>query len=383
MRILQVITDTDRRGAQVFATDLAPALAALGHRVDTVALAPGAQGSPLPVETLGSTRLGVATLRALRTRAAAVDVVVAHGSSTLPACAVATFAARTPFVYRQISDSLFWAPTAARRARVRASLSRARRVVTLSDAQADVLVAHFGVRRARIDVVPNGVPGGRFPEVTPADRDAARAALGLASDAVVVLCVSALVPEKGVDLVLDAAAALDDARVTVIVAGDGPERTRLDALADERLGVRARLLGPLADPVPAYAAADLVVLASRGGDSMPAALIEAALCGLPAVVTPIGAIAEVVEDGITGLVVPVDDPGALRAALADLVAHPARRQALGHAARQRALARYEIGVVAAGWEAALLAATGHPRADGSEPSGSIQPPGSSASNGSS
>ena len=109
MRILQVLTDTDRRGAQVFATDLGHALSSLGHDVDTRALVAGRNEVALPVPVLGGSRWSA--LGPLRQAGRRADVVVAHGSSTLIACAAVRLTARTPFVYRQISDSRFWAGT--------------------------------------------------------------------------------------------------------------------------------------------------------------------------------------------------------------------------------------------------------------------------------
>src|SRR5215469_13707106 len=128
--VLQVITDTDRRGAQVFAMDLHAALTRRGDRVRTVALAPGRTGG-LDVPVLGRRRLSLGTLRRLTTEARSAQVLVAHGSTTLPACAVVSAFSRTPFVYRQISDSLYWARSAGRRWRVRVELTRAARTVAL------------------------------------------------------------------------------------------------------------------------------------------------------------------------------------------------------------------------------------------------------------
>src|SRR5262245_36518288 len=108
LKVLQVVTDTDRRGAQVFATDLHRALLDLGDEVETVALAPGAVGG-LDLPVVGPTRRSLRTIRAVRERGADADVVVAHGSTTLPVCAIATLGSGTRFVYRQISDLRFWA----------------------------------------------------------------------------------------------------------------------------------------------------------------------------------------------------------------------------------------------------------------------------------
>jgi glycosyltransferase involved in cell wall biosynthesis len=370
MKILQVITDTDRRGAQVFATDLGGALRARGHHVDTVALAPGTTVPALDVPTLGPTRLSATSLRALRARARDADVIAAHGSSTLPACALATVGLRTPFVYRQISESLFWAPNALRRWRVRAFLSRAKRVVSLSATQADVLVEHFGVARRRIDIVPNGVPQASFGPASPGDRGFARERFEIPRDAFVVLSISALVPEKGVDRVIDAVAGMAVADETasgapwLLVAGEGPARRELEAHAATALGARTRFVGSVADPLPAYAAADVVVLASKGGDSMPATLVEAGFCAVPAIATPVGAITDVVLDGVTGVIVPRDARvPAFTAALQDLAGDADRRTAMGAAARAHCLEHFEIGVVARQWEAALEAAATARRRD--------------------
>lgn len=357
MKILQVITDDDRRGAQVFATDLAPALARRGHEVVTVALAPGATRG-LHVDVLGSTRLGLDTLRALRSRVRDADVVAAHGSTTLAACAFATTGTRVPFVYRQISDSLFWANTRARRVRVRLLLARAALVLALSSAQGEVLVEHFGVGRDRLRIIPNGVPGARFGPMDDDERARGRTHFGLGRRPVVA-SVSALVPEKGIDVVIDAVAAVPGAQL--VVAGDGPARSGLERAASLRLPGRATFLGSLDDVRTLYAAADVVVLASKGGDSMPAMLIEAGLCAIPAVSTPIGAIEEIVLDGTTGFIVPVGDREALAAALRKVLDDPALGASMGAAARAHCVATFEIDVVAQQWEEALTEARGDDR----------------------
>jgi glycosyltransferase involved in cell wall biosynthesis len=346
MRILQVITDTDRRGAQVFATDLHRALEERAVAVHTVALAPGASPDGLDVEVLGPTRRSSATLRALRKQIAASSVVVGHGSTTLFACAIAALGTGVPFVYRQISDMVFWTPTALRRARVRAALSRAARVVTLWDGSASVLHSRFGVPTDRVVVIPNGVDARAFDVVDPARRREARAALGLDPERATVVSVSALVPEKGVDLVIDALGCVPE--VQLLVVGDGPERGALERRARAVAAERVVFAGWIPSAVPAYAAADVFVLASRGGDSMPAVLIEAGLTGVPAVATAVEAIPEIVVDGVTGTVVG-ESADELAQAIAALLEDPQNARAMGAAARARGLERYELSVVAVRW----------------------------------
>ncbi len=253
-------------------------------------------------------------------------------------------------MYRQISDSRFWAPDRIRRWWVRLALGRATAIVALSDFNRREMVTYLGIRDERIHVVPNGVPGDRFGPATTEQRNRARSELGLSAGPVV-LCAGALVPEKGVDLAIDAVGALDG--VTLLVAGEGPDREELAVRAHTAAPGRVRFVGSLPDLLPAYWASDLLVLASRGGDAMPAAIIEAGLCGVPAVATDIGAISEMIEDGRTGAVVGPDDVTGLQAAVSGLLDCGGSREAAGLAARARCLSHYEIGPVARAWERVL------------------------------
>lgn len=348
MKFLQVVTDDDRRGAQVFATQLGERLSDTDDSA-TVALATGADGG-LDLEVLGARRRSPATLAALRARMAGVDVTVAHGSATLLACAVAGAGPGRPFVYRQISDPVFWTPTAAKRLRTGLCYRRATHVVALSVRSAVVVRQRFGVPADRVTVIPNAVDERRFPVATPACSAEARQTLGLDADAAVVAYVGALVTEKGVTDLIAAVAGI--APMTLLVAGDGPERAALEEAAT-RAGVDARFLGAVTDPVGVYAAADVVVLPSRGGDSQPAVLIEAALVGRPCVAAAVGSIDEVVLDGRTGTLVPPGDGAALRRAVVGLLADPARCRALGSAARAHALANFGLDHVAGRWRTVL------------------------------
>jgi glycosyltransferase involved in cell wall biosynthesis len=356
LRVLQVITDPTRRGAQLFAVDLGDVLARRGIEVRTVALAatvPLAPESapPLDVPTLGARRVAWSTLVALRREVGRADVVVAHGAQTLPACALATLAQPTPFVYRQISDSLFWAPTPARRVRVRLGLSRAAHVVALWEGAATTLQAHFGVAADRLTVIPNGVVSDRYAPVDVTQRAAARCAASLDGETFTVVYAGALVPEKGVDLVIEAVARVPSTQL--LVAGDGPEAATLRALATRVAPGRVVFMPPETEAIAAYRAADVIALASRGGDSMPAVLIEAGLMEIPALATPVGAIPEIVRPDVTGVLVPVGDIEALARAIGALSANSDRVRALGRSARAHCLTHYSIEPIATAWERVL------------------------------
>ncbi len=344
--ILHVIASTDRRGAEIAAVELAAALEERGHPSRAVALAPGTMGG-VDVPVLGPSRFAARGLRGLRRELARASVVIAHGSSTLPAVALATVGIRVPFVYRSIGDPRTWVTTPARRVRVRAAAARAEAVVALWRGAAVTWHDLLRVPAERITVIPNAVRAGAFRAPSAEERHVAREALGLALDASVVLCLGALSPEKRVDLAIRAVASLDG--VTLAVVGDGPEKARLAELAASSGPGRVRLLGPTDRPQQALAAADVVVVPS-GTEGQPAVAIEAGLSGLPVVATRVGGLPEIIDDGQTGLLVEPGDLAGLVTALRDALD---RRQELGAAAALRCRERFDLEKVVTRWERLL------------------------------
>ncbi|MFJ2581972.1 glycosyltransferase family 4 protein [Kitasatospora aureofaciens] len=301
--------------------------------------APGARTATV----LGPRRLHPATLLALRSAARAADVVLAHGSDTLAACALALAGTRIPFVYVSVGHPRYWTGTALRRFRGGALLHRAAAVTTLTDEARAVLEEHFRLPGGKVRVIPNSRAAESYPPAEGRDeRRAARHALGLPADVLLVAWIGAIAPEKRLDLALDVLDRLPDVRLAV--AGDGPLR---EVLARHPAAARAHFLGALPDPVPLYRAADAVLLTSDS-EGVPGALIEAALAGVPAVATNVGWVREVVRDGATGALVAPGDPLALAEALAKVLA--CNRAGLGAAARAHALAHFELGAVVDAWQ---------------------------------
>ena len=210
-------------------------------------------------------------------------------------------------------------------------------IVTLTPREVDEHLARRIGRREQYAVVPSGVPTAQLRATAPS-RAAARARLGLAPGAFVVVGVGRLVPIKGFDLLVAALPALL-ARVPtaqVVLVGDGEERDALAARA-AALGVggRLRITGAVGDVTGHVAAADLLAAPSRN-EGMGRVLVEAMALGLPVVGAAVGGIPDVIEDGECGLVVPPEDPAALAEALAELGVDAARRAKLGSAGRRRA-----------------------------------------------
>ncbi len=211
------------------------------------------------------------------------------------------------------------------RALIRGALARADAVVTVSEGLRDA-VGRLGLAPERVRVLRNGVDLDGFrPPADAAAREALRAALGVSGP--VLLSVGHLIERKGHDRVIGALALLPGA--TLLVAGEGPERARLLALA-ERLGVaaRVRLLGarPHAELPALYGAADCLVLASSR-EGWANVLLESMACGTPVVASPIPGNPEVVREVAAGLVAAANTPEALAEAVRALLAAPPGREA--------------------------------------------------------
>lgn len=347
VRSLHVITSTARRGAESFAVDLVFALGEAGHHAEVNALVASDLTNSLPVPVLGDRLLAPGTLRALRRRAAAFDVVVAHGSTTLPACAIALAGSHVPFIYRNIGDPTHWIGSLPRRLRVRWALHRAEIVVALWPRAAATIIDVHRLPAHRVRSVPNGVVAERFPAKSPAEMAAARTQFGLSDAVMVIVCVGALSPEKRLQDAIAATGRLEGA--LLLVVGDGPERLALEALASEVAPGRVRFLGQVSDVRLAVVAADVLLLPSQT-EGLPGVLLEAALIGTPIVASHVGGIPWMLDDGLGGLLVPVADVDALAKAARDAAD---RSSALVAAARATVKQRFSMPVVAQQWAAII------------------------------
>lgn len=220
--------------------------------------------------------------------------------------------------------------------------------VTYEEEREDAL--RLGLARpGRVSVVPNGIDAGPLLALPPPTGEPPT-----------VGTYARLWPQKRVDLLLRAAASVMEsgADLRVAVVGEGPLRGELEALADT-LGIaeRTRFVDDPGGPARALALLDVFVLSSVQ-EAFPLTPMEAMAAGRPVVASRVGAVPEVVEDGVTGLLVdPGDEPG-LAAALGRLVADPERREALGTAGRRVAGERFDVAAMAEALDEIYRAAAG-------------------------
>jgi glycosyltransferase involved in cell wall biosynthesis len=189
------------------------------------------------------------------------------------------------------------------------------------------------------------------PPCPPADRlvpgDEIRSRLGIGPTAPLILSAGRLDREKGVERLIDAAAACATSDARWVVLGEGPHRRRLTRQIS-RCGLAGRFLlpGHCDDIWSHLSAADLFVLASHM-EGCPNALLEAASAGLPIVATNVGAVGEILSSGENSLLVDADaSPANIASAVSRLLADRTLAQRLGEAARVRVLACFNPAIVA-------------------------------------
>jgi glycosyltransferase involved in cell wall biosynthesis len=181
---------------------------------------------------------------------------------------------------------------------------------------------------ARVSAIPNGVD----PPAVLRDRAETRAALGVAADAPLLLCVGRFTPQKDQRSLVRAARAVDGIRL--VLAGDGPLRAACEAEAEGAEGIR--FVGQRDDVGDLMAAADLLVLPSRF-EGLPLVVLEAMALGLPVVATRVESVLEALGQGHPWLAEP-GDPESLAAAIAVALAAP--RAPVAAAARRRFTQRF-------------------------------------------
>lgn len=233
--------------------------------------------------------------------------------------------------------------------RTRMLTLRADAPVAVGQASARRLEDFYALGRGSVRSIPNGVPD-------PGVRRRQRREDG----PLVVGAVGRLDPMKGYDVLVRALAQVD--RLALVLVGSGVEEAALRALA-QTLGIADRVtftgwLPCARDVLPWF---DVFAMPSRS-EGLPLALLEAMLCELPCVATPVGSIGEAIRHEHTGLLVPQDDPDALAAALRRLRDEPELADRLGSAARRAARQAFTVDTLTRAYEQLWAELVARPRA---------------------
>jgi len=215
-------------------------------------------------------------------------------------------------------------------------------VTACSEFSARALAEVDGFRPARIEVIPNGVDLDRYGPVR--DRDAVRRQLGLEVGKRYVAMIGRFHPVKDHATMLAAfnTVAEDRADVELLLVGEGPLRSKMEARARE-LGIapRVRFLGVRRDVSLILGAVDVFALSSLS-EAASLTLLEAMASELPVVVTDVGGNAEIVRDEVEGILVPRSDDDAIAAAILRLLDAPSDAVSMGKAAGTRVKERFRL-----------------------------------------
>lgn len=328
MRILQVGSALyDWGGIERYVLNLGEALQARGHQV-WVSCPPGSpmqSRAKVPVEPIGlKSRLSMqAILRTAQVlRRHRVEVLHAHYSPDYVAAGIAAKLAKTPVRLMTRHLSTRWSPR-----KVRRNLALYDHIIAVSDATRAALM-EYGVPADRLTVAKMGISGSFAPSQT---REKTRNELGLTDGVFWVGSFGRLVPEKGVDVLIEALASLPD-NFAAAIFGDGEARPSLEAQAQE-LGGRIKFFGQVSEVVDAMAAVDAIAIPSTWSEAFPQSALEAMALGQPIVASDIGGLPEQIQHERTGLLFPPRDASALAAAIRRCWEEPESARSWGLAAQ--------------------------------------------------
>ena len=334
----------DRGGIPTFLDTLLGSRLAEEHdlRFLNVAHSGTPEGGRPTIGNVGRTlRDAVAVWRAARGR----DIVHIHSALaptvTVVRAAVLALAGRARgcavVVHAHGGNIQFWLTTPRRRMLLRLAMLPAQRVVAVWTAGEDAL--REVLPDERVALIDNGVPVDNYSEPERGHEPPR------------VLYVGLLTPRKGVLDLIEASRLLRERGVAhelLLLGGTPDEGPAAEAEVRAGLDGAARLLGTRPpEQMPAeFAAADVFCLPSWW-EAMPLSVLEAMAAGLPVVATDVGDVARAVADGVTGHVVPVQDPEKIAAALEPLLTDPDLRRQMGRAGRERVTRLFSADVTAA------------------------------------
>lgn len=356
-RILMIITRSEWGGAQQIVYSLATALKEHFHI--TVACGPGGE----LISRLSSAGIDTVIIPALRRnphllydpfalwqiyrllKSKAFDIIHAHSTKAGLLGRLAAYRARVPNIlftahgwpFAGIHNRLYQRSLIFME-RVLAKLTT--RIICVSDYDRQNAVRCHVAPHEKLVHIYNGLDPRPFLEI---DRERSRAALGL-KGAQVVTMVSRLAPPKDPFTLLAAGALLCERypNLRLLLVGGGPWQDRVYVEARRlHLTDRVLLLGIRSDVPEILAASDIFVLSSQW-EGAPLGIIEAMMAGLPVIATRVGGIPELVEEGVTGFLIPPRDASALAWALQRLLEDEPLRRRAGEAGRKRALERFTL-----------------------------------------
>ncbi len=285
----------------------------------------------IPVTALPIARKKLKGVFALRTwlKANPVDVINTHSSTDSWLVALARIGLGIPVVRTRHVSAVIPDNAATRWLYTRGCDF----VVTTGEQLRQHVIERVEALPEKVMSVPTGIDERKF---VPGDGAAARISLGLPVDARIVGIVATIRTWKGHIYLVEALAKLQRDDVYLLIVGDGPNQANVQAAIDQhQLNERVIFAGQQDNVVPWLQAMDIFALPSYANEGVPQSLMQAMMCGIPVISTPVGSIAELIVEGESGILVPPKDSEALVTGLGYMLAeaeyrHDRSRNALAH-----------------------------------------------------
>jgi glycosyltransferase involved in cell wall biosynthesis len=228
------------------------------------------------------------------------------------------------------------------------------RMVAVSAQVRNYAIKKEKARAERLTVIENGIESLKIQTIGHEKRTALRADIGVPEGGLLLLTVGRLTIQKGHTVLLDAISKLKETKIVFAFAGDGPQLEVLQKKAGTLdVNDHVRFLGVRNDINELLLSADVFVQPSLW-EGLSLALLEALLAGLPVVATRVEGVIDVVEDGVSALLVPPNDPSALADAIDRLIKDGDLRAELGAAGKKRAQTNYSLDKMCLAYEQLML-----------------------------
>jgi glycosyltransferase involved in cell wall biosynthesis len=214
-----------------------------------------------------------------------------------------------------------------------------KKIICVSEHDKELAIRLHVASEKKVKVIHNGMEPSLYLNT---DGSKIRSELGLSESEILITMVARFVPQKDHDTLFRALNFLPECGFKVALVGNG-EREVLFRREAEKQSVNGRVvfLGERCDVPQILAASGIFVLSSHW-EGLPRSIIEAMMSGLPVVATRVGGVPELVEDGVTGFLVPPKDPQALAKALQRLLDDPELRHRMGQLGREKALREFTL-----------------------------------------
>lgn len=361
MKILQLVTSRQHRGAELSAFFLSKQLLELGHEIFWVGLyknksdvldLPGAHNEDLP----GAKKsfLNFEKVKALKQfiKVNNIDIIQANGSDNLKYAIAAQFGNRKiPLIYRNISQVSFWLKDAFfKKLFTKTQFSKVDYIVSVGNESMKDLVEVFPSVKNKIGVISRGVPGEPAGRLNSSER--IKSEFGFPPNVRILLWAGSFSPEKNPAFMLtvmkEVIKTFPEARL--VMAGKGPLLENIKSeIFNHQLQNNIIVAGYRNDLQTLYAASELFLLGSKI-EGVPGVILEAAIQGTPSIAVSVGGVNEVVVNNSTGIILKNHNALEFAEAIVGLLKDDSKREELGKAAREFVLENYNEKVNATKFE---------------------------------